>query len=217
MPSEQEYREIYISKDEFDALRSNPKFAAILTLARVVNSLQFCFSTLIENKDADTPTKSRQFLNSTMFACGVLHEGLEFVEKSLEKHFADNEAYCNGLKTLISSSDVKLFRKNVLEKLRHKSVFHFDKGFALKTIKSIDLPEYVFASSLGSKRGEIYYNLADETSINYLLLGAKPEDEASIMREMLEQLSDVLAKFSDHADKLIAHVLIETNWRVRVK
>ncbi len=171
MDSQFECREIYISKEDFDKLRSDRSFVKLLNLARVVNALYFCFNAILDYTNDVTPAGQRQFYNAFLFSSGALYEGL-IVADTLEKHFGDLDSYRNGFGKLLNNGKTKEMRTTVLERIRNSCVFHFSEGVARKTIKTLDLPSYIFATNIGTKRAGTYYNLADETVINFLLGGS---------------------------------------------
>jgi len=204
--------EIYISKENFENLKSDVRFAALIPLARVVNALKFCFHTLIDYGNADTPSSQRQHINSFLFACGVLYEGLK-IANTLGKHFGDRDFFRNGFGQLLKSKETKRLNDTVLNPMRNKLVFHFDEDVAPTVLKNFDLELYAFASSSGRRSGDVYYNLADEVAINFILgePGSK-EEELRIFSESLESISIALTEYVNAADLLIAHVLKEMGW-----
>ncbi len=212
MSSHPESWEVYISKEDFEKIKSDARFAALIPLARVVNALKFCFQTLIEYGNDNTPSGQRQHINSFLFACGILYEGLK-IANVLGKHFGDRDFFRNGFGQLLKSKETKRLNETVLNSMRNKLVFHFDEDVAPAVLKNLDLELYAFASSAGSKSGEVYYNLADEVAINFILgePGSK-EEELRIFKEALQSISGVLTEYVNSADLLIAHVLKEMGW-----
>ncbi|MEA2205719.1 MAG: hypothetical protein QOE77_2495 [Blastocatellia bacterium] len=215
MAQEIEYREIYTSKEEFDKLRSDVKFAKLLNLARAVNAIYFCFNALLDYSGNLTPAGQRQTLNAFLFATGALNEGFK-VADTLAKHFGERASYQNGFAKLLSDPQIKELRRTILARMRNKFVFHYDEDVARKTLKSLDLPYYLFATGTGSKRKGTYYNLADEIVINYLLRDIPAEDEQDRrFRQALDEVGKALSAYVDCADALIADVLPEGAWKVR--
>ena len=208
--------EVYLSKDDFDKIRSDARFGAVLRLARVVNSLQFCFNSLVVVGDEDTPANQRQRLNSFLFASGVLYEGLKVV-RSLMKHFGQRESFQNGLGELLDETVTKKLQGSILKYMRNKVMFHYDEDVAPKTLRNLNLESYLFATGVGTKRGAVYYNLADEVVFNFIM-GDEPkskEEEEQALREAMIDITDLLTKFVDSADGLIAEVISEMGWLIR--
>jgi hypothetical protein len=207
--------EIYIPKEDFEKLRSDSRFIALLPLARVVNALKFCFQTMVEHSASDTPSGTRQHINSFLFGCGVLYEGLK-IANTLGKHFGEREAFREGFGKLLKSKETKKLNDSVLNPMRNKLVFHFDEDVAPSVLKNLELEQYAFATADGAKSGEVYYNLADEVAINFII--GEPgshEEEVRIFREALQSVSIVITEYVKSADILIADVLKDMNWRGR--
>jgi DNA adenine methylase len=53
--------EVYISKKGFEKIRSDPRLATLLTLARIVNALNFCFRALIKSSEEWTLNSREEF------------------------------------------------------------------------------------------------------------------------------------------------------------
>ncbi|HYX71950.1 MAG TPA: hypothetical protein VE732_04210, partial [Nitrososphaera sp.] len=150
MSAQDEYREVYIPNEEFEKLRSDPKFITILNLSRIVNALQFCFQTAIDHKDNKTPAGSRQHINSFLFTSGVLYEGLK-VANTLGKYFRDRASF-DGFRKLLNDKETKKLQATVLDVMRNRIVFHFDEEVAAEALKNLNLPSYLYATAFGSHR-----------------------------------------------------------------
>jgi hypothetical protein len=214
MNNDSDYRKVFTSKEHFEKLRSDRKFARLLNLARTVNAVYFCFNSLLDYSGDETPAGQRQHINAFLFAAGVLHEGFIVAER-LEKHFGDRDSYRKGFGTLLADSKTQTFRKTVLKRMRNKFVFHYDKEVAEQTLKRLDLNEYVFATGTGGKRRGTYYNLADEIVINHLLDELPADQQESFFRDTLKSIGETLSRFVDCADALIGDVLSEGVWTLQ--
>ena len=211
MNNDSDFLKIYATKEGFDNLRSDKKFAALLNLARTVNAVYFCFKSLLDHSGDETPAGQRQHINAFLFAAGVLHEGFCVADR-LEKHFGERDSYRNGFGKLLADPNTQQLRKNILKRMRDKFVFHYDKDVAEQILKTLDLNEYVFATGTGGKRKGTYYNLADEIVINYLLNDVPADEQDSVFRATLKSIGDTLSAFVDCADALIGDVLAEDTW-----
>jgi hypothetical protein len=210
------YCEIVLAEDKFNELRNDKTFLAILTLARCVNALRFCQTPLIESKRKSTPAVSRQVLNSVLLASSVLYEGLK-VADSLGRDFKSLVSFREGFGKLLKKPETKKLRSGILRKMRNKFVFHFDQDVAAVALTHFELPSYKFAVGRGTARGHLYYALADEISVHYLL---DPEGEKS--NDQLEKtyiqftqgIADLMVEFDDAAEELIAETLLQQGWRL---
>lgn len=207
--------EVYISKEEFERLRTDPRFVSLLPLARIVNGLKFCFQVLIEHGHSETPAGTRQHINAFLFACGVLYEGLK-IANTLGKQHNERAAFRNGFGKLLKSKDTRQLKDTVLNSVRNKLVFHFDEDVAPSVLENLDLERYAFATADGDQSGAVYYNLADEIAINFIIgePGSKDEEDR-IFRETLRIISKVITEFVSSADSLIADALKDLNWKGR--
>lgn len=210
-----EHWEVSLRKEEIESCRSDPRFAAVLTLARIVNSLMFFSHALLEGSKAGNPSGSRQHVNALLFSAGTLYEALDEAER-VGSVLGDNESYRRGLQKLLDDPKTKELRAKALLRLRNQIVFHFDPKVASKALKKLDLPAYQFATGDGPRRGDTYYPLADEVAINYIIevLGGEGV-ELQTWKELLVGIRDLLTKFIDASESLIADVLKELGWTIR--
>lgn len=213
MKKKSDYREIYASKENFDKLRSDKKFANLLNLARAVNAVYFCFNSLLDYSGDETPAGQRQHINGFLFAAGVLHEGFLVAER-LEKHFGNRDSYRNGFGKLLADRKIQGLRKHTLKRMRNKLVFHYDEDVSKEMLKSLDLKRYVFATGTGGKRKGTYYNLADEIVINYLLKEVPVNEHDAVFRYALRVIGEALHAFVDCADALIADAISKDTWTI---
>jgi hypothetical protein len=211
----EEHSEIYQTADEFETIRADPRLAALLTLARIVNALNFCFRATLRSTDDKSPAGRRDYLNSFLFACGILYEGLK-VANTLGKHFKDRPSFRKGFGVLLADPETKKLERTVLDPMRNKIVFHYDEDVTTTTLRNLNFESYVFLASHGEKLGEVHYRLADEVAINFIIgdPGSR-EQEERVLRDATITISSVLTKFVRCADELIGDMLEETNWARR--
>jgi mannitol-1-phosphate/altronate dehydrogenase len=148
-----------------------------------------------------------------------MYEGLRTASR-LGKHFANLESYKNGFGSLLKDKGIKKFNQTVLKRMRNKFVFHFDQDVMAESFQEFELSEYVFALGKGKATGELYFGLADEAVFNYLLQPEQNESNDSLMeryKEILQTTTELMKRFTDSAEHLMADVLsdmgftIETN------
>lgn len=201
--------DICCSKETFDRLKTNDCFLALLTLARVVNALRFCQKAAIDAKTVEGPAGARSKINSFLFAASVLYEGFLTVQK-LAVHFKDFDSYRNGFGVLLKDKDIQFLRQAVLQRMRKKFVFHFDRDVANESFEHFELPFYKFASGVGKASGEMYFGLADEAVVNYLLRPADNEPYESIKNRyevILKDTTRLMGRFTASAEQLMAEVM----------
>ena len=197
-------------KNNFEKIKSDETFLGLLSLARCVNALRFCQTSLIDAKDSETPSKARTTINSVLFACSVLYEGFLLIEK-IGGTYKDTDSFKNGFGVLLKDRKIRSFREKTLYKVRNKLVFHFDKAVPKEAIENFNSPVINFASGVGKAAGEMYFDLADELSIHYLLQSEEEDnsDKALKLRyiEILKETTDIMEKFFNSAEILMADVL----------
>ena len=207
--------EIYLSKEEFDKIRSDPRLAILLNLARTVNALTFCFRSLLQSTNDSTPAGQRHYFNSFLFACGILYEGLK-VANTLGKRFGDRDSFRKGFGRLLKDKETKRLQETVLNSMRNKIVFHFEADAMSTTLNELDLNSYSFAIGQGSTSGEAYYKLADDIAINFIIGSpGTHEDEVQLFRATAKGITQILSGFVAAANDLIADILKEMNWALR--
>ena len=201
--------DISCSQETFGRLKSDERFLALLTLARVINALRFCQKAGIDGKTANGPAGARTSINSFLFAASVLYEGFLAVER-LGMHFKDLDSFQNGFGTLLRDQAVQALRQSVLYRMRNKFVFHFDRDVAKESFARFELPIYKFGSGVGKASDEMYFGLADEAVMNYLLQPADKESDASLKaryQKLLQDITQLMDRFTGSSERLMAEIM----------
>lgn len=201
--------DIACSQETFSRLKTDERFLALLTLARVINALRFCQGAALYSKDVPGPAGVRTHINSFLFAGSVLYEGFLAVEQ-LALHFRDLDSYRNGFGNLLKDRSIQSLRQSVFHRMRNKFVFHFDKDVAKEAFDDFQLPAYKFASGIGKKSGEMYFGLADEAVLNYLLQPAANEPDESLkerFKKILQDTTQLMGRFVESAEYLMSDVI----------
>jgi len=211
--------DVTCTKDVFDTLKKDERFLDLLTLARFFNALRFCQQPVIDAMSSDRPSASRQSINSFLFASSVLYEGFLLVEK-LGQYFRDFDSFKNGFAVLLRDKKIRTLRETVLKRMRNKFVFHFDRDIALEALKDFELPNYRFATGFGKASGELYYGLADEVVMNYLLQPQPNDTDGELnkrLRSMMKDITELMGQFIEAAERLIAEVLVTMGWTAKIR
>lgn len=211
--------DISCTKDIFDTLRTDEKFLDLLTLARLLNALRFCQQSVIDVRNSDRPSASRQRVNSFLFASSVLFEGFKLAGK-LGEYFRDFESYRNGFEVLLKDRKIKNLRAKELKKIRNKVVFHFERGVLTEVLKDFDPQNYRFVSSFGRTSGELHYGLADVAVMKYLFQQQPGETEEALNKRflaLLEDITELMGKFTEAAELLIAEALVPMGWTKEIR
>ena len=211
--------DVFCTKEIFEKLKNDERFLNILTLARFFNALRFCQQPVIDARSSNRPSSSRQSINSFLFAGSVLYEGFLLAEK-LGQHFRDFDSFKKGFAVLLRDNKIRMLRETVLKRMRNKFVFHFDHDIVSEALEYFELPNYRFATGFGKSSGELYYGLADEVAMNYLLQ-PKPNDTDTELdnrlRSMMKEITQLMGQFTDAAERLIAEVLVSMGWTAEIR
>ncbi|MFC1534975.1 hypothetical protein ACFL7M_16600 [Thermodesulfobacteriota bacterium] len=211
--------DISCTKDIFDTLKRDERFLNLLTLARFFNALRFCQQPITDVRNSDNPSASRQRFNSFLFASSVLYEGFLLVEK-LGQYFRDFDSFKNGFAVLLRDRKIRTLRETALKRMRNKFVFHFDVNVALEALEDFELQNYRFATGFGNASGEVYYRLADEAVMNYLLQHQPKDTDGELnkrFRLMMKEVTELMEQFTEAAERLIAEVLVDMGWTAEIR
>lgn len=211
--------DISCSKSNFEKLKSDETFLGLLSLARCVNALRFCQKAAIDAKGGKTPSSTHSTINSFLFASSVLYEGFLLIEK-LSKTYKDIDSFKNGFGNLMRDKKIQSLRNTILKRARNKFVFHFDKDIAKYALNNFDVPIINFASGVGKAAGEMYFGLADELSITYVLQPEENETNVSLMiryTQIVKDTTAIMDKFARSAEILIADVLEDKGFTINTK
>ena len=88
-----------------------------------------------------------------------------------------------------------------------------------KSLENFELPEYKFATGIGNAAGEMVFPLAEEVVINYFLQPGPDETDDSLKERFIKIIDDtneVTGKFLEAAEKLMADVLKDMGFKVRI-
>jgi hypothetical protein len=208
--------DIACTQETFDLLKTDERFLGLLTLARIVNALYFCLRAALDSQNVSGPVGARSSINSPLFAASVLYEGFLAVER-LAVHFKTLDSYKNGFSVLLKDKAVQVLRRSVLHKMRNKFVFHFDADVAKEAFDHFQLPTYKFATGIGRTSGGMYFALADEAVMHWLLQSAEDEPDESLKERYEKFLQDTMqlaGRFADAAENLMAEVLNDMGFTV---
>lgn len=201
--------EIIFSQEIFNHLKQDDRFPVILALARTVNALRFCQKAAIDSKGIGGPTESRAIINSFLFAASVIYEGLRMIEKN-RGSIEDLNSYKTDFEVFKKDSSIKKLRNTVLKKIRNQFVFHFDPIIMKKSLKNFELDLYVFAAGKGKAAGEMYFGLADEVAMNYIINPSK-DDSKEIQKKrylkIVQETTELMEKFTDFFERLIVEYM----------
>lgn len=130
----------------------------------------------------------------------------------LNEQFRDEPTFKDNL-GIFESKDYKKFKQDVLYKVRNRATFHPLHNTVSNIINTLNFNEYDFALATGETLLDLYYALADQIAINYIIgdNGNDKEDEKKLY-EIVTKTTEIAIKFVNSADKFIDYYLTKNNW-----
>ncbi len=208
--------QIYCESAEFDRLSGDEAFQRLVGLARIINSLRFTHGAVAHLSDARTPSSNRQVVSSFLYLAALLFEGLR-VTQTLGASFNSLTSFQNGFGKLHADPEVQKLQKELLSRIRNKVVYHLDKDVVPEGLELLaGQQEYVFMSGSDLTNGEVYFDLADEAVVHFIVgeKAGSPEFTTKYT-DLLRRTTDLSTRFSAAGDELIAEVLISQGWKTR--
>jgi hypothetical protein len=205
---------IRCKSDRFDQWRNDSSFKSVVTLSRIVNSLQFGLYAFIDAADNARPSASRQRLNAVMHMGATMFEAVEF----LDRYGAEFGKYNSFREKLVPILDDPKFRQlcdKRLKPLRNRAVFHFDPTFVPRMPDAENSGFYTFVSGIGHTVGESYYELADRSVMN-AVVGVGPSHAEFRQRatDLTHTLTDFVSDFAVAAHHVLRDALSGSDWEM---
>jgi hypothetical protein len=210
--------EIGCTSETFQNIRHSDQFKKVLALSRLLNSILATQTPVLGLEgSADTPETLRQRLYSFLYLGALLYEGLVFSE-SLRSTFHHAEVFESGLGRLLRDPEVSALRKTYLKPIRNKMIFHFDHDVIHEGLETLNDPSYVFVKGEGSSFKAVYFQLADQATLHYLLGKPKSETEfATEFQKLIESVTKLSKAFTDASQELITDVVERLGFTYRSK
>jgi len=193
---------------------AEPRFAPLVTLARIVNNLRYHTVATMPVQNEDTPATIRQRMSSFLNMAGCLYEGLQFT-KRLGVVYRGVPAFDEGLGAILRDPVTQKLEGKALKRLRHKVVYHHDEQATEQALRVMEGDEsYTFASGSGFRKADVYYELADLAAFHQAV--ADPDDDRPFMEKLRELFADMAAlanRFANDADRLVVGELTDAGWQ----
>jgi hypothetical protein len=200
---DQDWR-IICDDETFGRCKKDARFPYIVTLARAVNALNFANSAMVNARGKYDPAAHRDRVNSYLFGSAIMYEALNLI-RAMNQPFRDDEAFQNGLRMLLKDRTAQQIQRDNLNPARNRAVFHFiPETFAeiISKTNSIDTP---FAANRGKRGENVNYAYADVVAAEILVgLPSNTEEFFSSLWDAMAKTRDLIIKFTDHAERLIA-------------
>jgi hypothetical protein len=230
--------QIVLPREQFARVRDDARLIPLLRLARIANALTIGQEGVLHSADDVSPAAQRRRWASFLYLGALLHEGLRTAE-GLGRSLHHLPAYRAGFAALQGDKRVQWLRRAFLDKMRDRTAFHVDEAVYREALAHLDeRDEVVFASGTTYIAGDIYFNLADDLAVEYLLDVAlqhaadAPEPEppvdasdlgddwppgprAQMMVRLMMETSELSNRFIEATHRLIPVALREMGWKKR--
>src|SRR5205823_4767195 len=163
--------------------------------------------------DEVTPAADRQRMQAFMYLAAVIHEILEFRDKTVST-WSGLSAY-RSVFTVVDESLVSAQASDMLHKIRNRAAFHFQADLIEKTMPTLPNEPFVMLSGHGTGRMSANYDLADLLTFGFLF-GSMTDAPVAFERyqEFSAVLRPLVANFIQVADRVIFSRLIDRGCRI---
>ncbi len=146
------------SADAFAELRNDREFTFLVAISRITNALKFGMAAMNDQGKEPTPRADRQRMNAFLYVAGVLHEALEFLDKT--KSEAGQTSYAAAKAVLDAAMNDPAIAEP-LRAIRNRAAFHVDPTIASRVLPTLPAESFSFATGFGPRRLDVNNELSD--------------------------------------------------------
>ena len=199
---------VTIDKAKFEMCKNDEKFYLIIALMKILNVLKYCQYCIIESKKYKEPVDLMMRFNGLFYSVGVIFEAYN-LRNRLYENFKGIPEFDNGLKKLFETKEYNKLINDVISNFRNKSIFHYDIEFIKDALNLYNNPEYNVLISSGTESLYNYYIMADEVFLGSLInFGKTEKEQEENLKDLLTKVLQIMMKFCEDAEQLIAFYLI---------
>ena len=199
---------VTIDKAKFEMCKNDEKFYLIIALMKILNVLKYCQYCIIESKKYKEPVDLMMRFNGLFYSVGVIFEVYN-LRNRLYENFKGIPEFDNGLKKLFETKEYNKLINDVISNFRNKSIFHYDIEFIKDALNLYNNPEYNVLISSGTESLYNYYIMADEVFLGSLInFGKTEKEQEENLKDLLTKVLQIMMKFCEDAEQLIAFYLI---------
>lgn len=200
-------RQIYGNPAVFRICKTDKRFPYVVALARAVNALYSAHSLMQSSMGLNTPMAMRDRMNAHFFISGILYETLKLI-RGMSSIFSGDPSFESTLRVIMRDTSGQLLEKMHLKSARHGGVFHFLPDKFADAITKTGMPDCIFASILGTKRGNIHYPFADYITAE-MMVGGRLDDN-TVVPEMMDKTLKLVKQIIELSEDFIGDQL--NNW-----
>jgi hypothetical protein len=200
--------QVQASPADFERLRDDERFAALLALCRIANLLRSVLSLAMPH---DTPSESaaqRSRMSATLLLTGLLAEALPGLER-YGRHFRHLPAYSEQVVPLTTDPARKPLTDGWIRPVRNQAVFHHDPVVSTEGLKLMRpaVPQSLAEGSTTALM-DVYYPTADVVAAMYLIQQAGAiDDPSAFLGDSVRTVASFAVRMCEALDALIGQAL----------
>ena len=198
--------EIVAPASEWSRIRADPRFAALMRVARTTNSLSLAYGPLLAPLEDQRPGARRDRFAAFFYAAAVLKEALGNIQ-ALGQWYRHLPAFQNGLSAIAADPAVQALRRDLLDRVRNTMVFHYDRAVIQNGVNQFPDGDQVIATypTAGPSVGGLYVDAADDILLADLFGdAASPAEYLQRLESFMTQVSALHSRYLQAAHRLLA-------------
>lgn len=193
---------------QFDWLKTEPGFAALVALGRCLNQLRFALYVVVGDMPSDSnPFHGRQMTSGVFAVAAALHEGLDLAQKHVGRYFAKYPEF-DELKVVWRDKGNRAVLAH-MERLRNTAASHFDPLEVRKGLDALSfVDECIFVEAHTSLQRDTHHRLSDAVAlVTFTGEDTSYSELIDKTRELYLAVARISAQFANAADRLLAAAL----------
>ena len=160
------------SAEDFERLRTDERFAALLSLGRTANLLRSTLNLAMPHDEAAETVANRSRMSATLLLAGLIAEALPSLER-YARHWKSLPAYTEFVVPLTTDPARTSLTGQWIRPLRNQAVFHNDPVVSIEGLKLMT-PKVPQALAQGTTDTfmDVYYPASDAITVIYLIQNA---------------------------------------------
>ncbi|MFX0207879.1 MAG: hypothetical protein ACFFDT_17960 [Candidatus Hodarchaeota archaeon] len=210
-------KKIVVKKEYLPNIKNEDKFINAIQLGRIIGAINYnkiLYAEISKDKEINTSLQLYLLLN----LAALVYEGIKKFKNS-KSDFENLNFYKENLDKieiiLNEANDTKSFTNTVLERIRNRIAFHFDKGVIKEVIEQFvddslkENKEVVLISGKSELVKDTTYLLADNMNINYILksINGNEKSEREKFKILCKSLIELSELFCNILDQLIPDLI----------
>lgn len=214
-PRDREEFQIVALAADWAKIRAEARFVELMRLARLANSLSLVYAPIERSQSDQTPRARRERFAGLFHSAALLKEGLHTV-RGLGQWYRHLPQF-EGFVEIFRDPVVSKLESGLLDTVRDKLVFHFDRDAIVTGLDRSPLADYFVMCTYptsGPAINETYFDTADDIVLWYLFGEAKSDkDYMEQLETFTVGVSSLLTRFLIASHRLIAAGFLELGCR----